>query len=139
VRQEGRGSGDKRAKDRTVQAEDDESSKGSAEEPAQKLPRRKKQKAAVRKAVDAVRAAKTERQVVGSDQKVNKRPNADTKCFACGGTGHFTRECPDPEARTRTWCRVQLRSGRRQKMQTGCKKGIATSGREAHSPTSGAK
>jgi hypothetical protein len=105
MRQEGRASGkrgvasgDKRAKVRMVQAKDDESSEDSEEEPA--APQRKKQKAA-RKSAGAVRVVKAEPKSVGTEQKPPRSPNADTRCFACGGTGHFARECTDPEARAR--------------------------------------
>jgi len=93
--------GDKRAKVRMVQAADDESSEDSAAEAVKALPRRKKQKAAGRKTVGAVRVTKAKPQSVDAEQKANKWPNADTKCYACGETGHFARECPDPEARAR--------------------------------------
>jgi hypothetical protein len=105
MRQEGRASGkrgvasgDKRAKVRMVQAKDDESSEDSEEEPA--APQRKKQKAA-RKSAGAVRVVKAEPKSVGTEQKPPRSLNAYTRCFACGGTGHFARECTDPEARAR--------------------------------------
>jgi len=85
-----------------VQAADDESSGDSAEGLPQSLARRKKQKAVARKMTGAVRIAKTEPQSVDVEQKTNKWPNPDTRCYACGGTGHFVRECPDPEARARS-------------------------------------
>jgi hypothetical protein len=93
-------SGDKRAKVRLVQAKDDESSEDSEEEPTAPLPQRNKQKAA-RKSAGAVRVAKAEPKSVDTEQKPPRWPNADTRCFACGGTGHFARECTDPEARAR--------------------------------------
>jgi hypothetical protein len=107
MRQEGRASGkrgvtsgDKRAKVRLVQAKDDESSEDLEEEPTAPLPQRNKQKAA-RKSAGAVRVAKAEPKSVDTEQKPPRWPNADTRCFACEGPGHFARECTDPEARAR--------------------------------------
>ncbi|KAE9283658.1 hypothetical protein PF008_g27350 [Phytophthora fragariae] len=102
--------GDKRAKVRMVQAADDESSDDSAAEAAPQLPQRKKQKAVVRKTKGAVRLAKAEPQSADTAQKANRWPSTDTKCYACGGTGHFARECPDPEARARNDAYLASRS-----------------------------
>ncbi|KAG3234341.1 hypothetical protein PI124_g20603 [Phytophthora idaei] len=96
-----RGSGEKRGKVRVVQPTAEASDTAESDEgPIQ--PTKKKQKAAIRKAKVPAQMGKDEPQARGTESRTGKWPTTDYRCYACGKPGYFAKECPDPEAKTRS-------------------------------------